>query len=175
MANRGRVMKVSARRSRETYPRNDPVVNMIVDSHPTLLAGRSFRLSVDDERSRAISRLPSDASRPILSQSGVDQTVLVQASNSVAESRWLLDLADENSFIAAWLVGLILSEPEIDAVSRVVCASEIQRRRHLVESEPADDWLVQPAVIRFAKAFRAWVCLTICWSIRVTCNTRDCS
>ena len=42
---------------------------------------------------------------PLLRENGVEKTVLVQASNSVAESRWLLQLADENSFIAAWSVG----------------------------------------------------------------------
>ena len=37
--------------------------------------------------------LPADLT-PILAQNRVDKTVLVQASNSVEESRWLLDLAD---------------------------------------------------------------------------------
>src|SRR2546422_11409791 len=36
---------------------------------------------------------------PILQRNGVAQTILVQASNSVEETRWLLELADENSFI----------------------------------------------------------------------------
>ena len=38
--------------------------------------------------------LPADL-EPVLRENGVDATVLVQASNSVAESRWLLDLAEE--------------------------------------------------------------------------------
>jgi L-fuconolactonase len=37
---------------------------------------------------------------PKLKQNGVAKTVLVQASNSVAESRWLLSLADAYPFIA---------------------------------------------------------------------------
>src|SRR5437762_11004517 len=37
---------------------------------------------------------------PILRDNGVHQTVLVQASNGVAETRWLLSLADQNPFIA---------------------------------------------------------------------------
>src|SRR5256885_1513283 len=37
---------------------------------------------------------------PILHGNGVAQTVLVQASNSLEETLWLLELADENSFIA---------------------------------------------------------------------------
>src|SRR5712671_1170931 len=38
--------------------------------------------------------------QPILEQNGVSKTVLVQASNSLAESRWMLSLADSYSFIA---------------------------------------------------------------------------
>jgi len=43
--------------------------------------------------------LPYDL-EPELVKNRVGQTVLVQASNSVAESRWLLELADENEFVA---------------------------------------------------------------------------
>src|SRR5436190_22784731 len=40
------------------------------------------------------------ALEPVLRRTQVSQTILVQASNSVAETRWLLTLADENPFIA---------------------------------------------------------------------------
>src|SRR4051794_4438909 len=36
----------------------------------------------------------------LLRRNHVGKTILVQASNSIAETRWLLDLADENPFIA---------------------------------------------------------------------------
>jgi len=36
---------------------------------------------------------------PILQRCGVSKTVLVQASNSLEETRWLLELADSNQFI----------------------------------------------------------------------------
>src|SRR5436305_10209113 len=36
---------------------------------------------------------------PILRRNRVDQTILVQASNSLEESRWLLSIADRNAFI----------------------------------------------------------------------------
>lgn len=86
---------------------------------------------------------------PTLNRCGVRQTVLVQASNSLAETRWLLNLAREYSFIAGvvgWVdltaadVGLQLDEFTADAHLKGV--------RHLVESEPQDDWLVQPLVLK---------------------------
>jgi L-fuconolactonase len=86
--------------------------------------------------------LPSDA------PSGVDQIVAVQASNSVAESRWLLSLADENEFIAGVVGWVDLVTTDVDSQLRELMMNpKFKGIRHLVESEPADDWLVQPPVI----------------------------
>ena len=74
-----------------------------------------------------------------------DQVVVVQASNSVAESRWLLELADQNSFIAGVIGWVDLKNADFG--SQLVSHPKFKGARHLVESEPADDWLVQPAVI----------------------------
>lgn len=91
--------------------------------------------------------LPSALS-PILKSSGVTQTILVQASNSVAESRWLLNLADENHLIAGVVGWVDLTSPEIDVqLKELNINPKFKGVRHLVESEPQDDWLVQPAVL----------------------------
>lgn len=91
--------------------------------------------------------LPDDLA-PILQRNRVDKTVLVQASNSVAESRWLLELANENDFIAGVVGWVDLMSPDIDQQLDELCTdSKFKGVRHLVESEPNDDWLVQPAVI----------------------------
>lgn len=91
--------------------------------------------------------LPDDLA-PILQRNGVKQTVVVQASNSVAESRWLLELADGNNFIAGVVGWVDLMSAEIDAQLDELCAHpKFKGVRHLVESEPHDDWLVQPAVL----------------------------
>lgn len=88
--------------------------------------------------------LPADL-EPILKQNGVQKTVLVQASNSVAETRWLLDLADSNDFIAG-VVGWIdlTSDAQLDSLTE---HPKFKGVRHLVESEPNDDWLIQPSVL----------------------------
>lgn len=86
--------------------------------------------------------LPADLA-PILQQHHITQTILVQASNSVDESRWLLELADANSFIAGVVGWVDLTSPEI----RLSTHPKFKGVRHLVESEPNDDWLVQPVVI----------------------------
>lgn len=86
--------------------------------------------------------LPHDLA-PIIQ---ANRTVLVQASNSVAESRWLLELAKTNSFIAGVVGWVDLTNP--DTQLDELCADpKFKGVRHLVESEPDDDWLVQPAVL----------------------------
>jgi len=86
--------------------------------------------------------LPADLA-PILQTHHITQTVLVQASNSVAESRWLLELAESHDFIAGVVGWADLTNPDIDLSAH----PKFKGVRHLVESEPNDDWLVQPAVI----------------------------
>ncbi len=88
--------------------------------------------------------LPHDLA-PIIQKNGVNKTVLVQASNSVAESKWLLELAHTNNFIAGVVGWVDLMNP--DTQLDELCADpKFKGVRHLVESEPDDDWLVQPAV-----------------------------
>jgi L-fuconolactonase len=84
--------------------------------------------------------LPEDLA-PVLKRNNVEKTVLVQASNSVAETRWLLELADANDFIAGVVGWVDLTSPEIEAHPK------LKGIRHLVESEPNDDWLIQPSVL----------------------------
>ncbi len=84
----------------------------------------------------------------ILRDNQVQKTVLVQASNSIEESRWLLELANENAFIAGVVGWVDLMSPDVDArLAGLSSHSKFKGVRHLVESEPNDDWLVQPAVL----------------------------
>ena len=89
-----------------------------------------------------------DELAPVLSRNGVEKTVVVQASNSVTESRWLLNIAEENSFIAGVVGWVDLMGAEIDAqLDELTAHPKFKGVRHLVESEPQDDWIAQPAVL----------------------------
>ena len=97
--------------------------------------------------------LPADLA-PML---GRNRTVLIQASNSIAESRWLLELADAYGFIAGVVGWVDLTDP--DAQLDELCAhAKFKGVRHLVESEPNDDWLIQPAVLSGLKKLSARGC-----------------
>jgi L-fucono-1,5-lactonase len=100
--------------------------------------------------------LPADL-EPVLRKNGVEKTVLVQASNSIAESRWLLKLADENPFIAG-VVGWVdlMSLETASELEELTAHRKFKGVRHLVESEPEDDWLVHAEVLNGLKTFAAF-------------------
>lgn len=86
---------------------------------------------------------------PILRQNGVGQTILVQASNSVEETKWLLSLADQNPFIAGVVGWVDLQSADVgEPLAELAAHPKFKGVRHLVESEPADDWLAQEDVIK---------------------------
>ena len=86
---------------------------------------------------------------PILNRSGVDKTILVQASDSVEETRWLLELAVEDSFIGGVVGWVDLKSDDIARqLDEFAAHPKFKGVRHLVESEAADDWLTQASVIR---------------------------
>lgn len=85
---------------------------------------------------------------PILKANGVEKTVLVQASNSTAESNWLLEQADQYAFVAGVVGWVDLMSPNVAGeIEQLARHPRFKGVRHLVESEPADDWLAQPAVL----------------------------
>jgi L-fuconolactonase len=123
---------------------------MIVDSHQHFWQAGQFDYPWMTPQVELLCRdyLPPMLA-PILNRNGVDKTILVQASNSIAETRWLLSLADQNSFIAGVVGWIDLQSEEVGAqLAEFVGHPKFKGVRHLVESEAADDWLTQANVIR---------------------------
>jgi L-fuconolactonase len=85
----------------------------------------------------------------------VKQTVVVQASNSLEETRWLLELAEHHPFIGG-VVGWIDLKGEAEReLDELAAHPRFKGVRHLVESEPDDEWLAQAEVIRGLRALGA--------------------
>jgi len=94
---------------------------------------------------------------PLLKRSGVEQTILVQASNSLAETRWLLSLADQYPFIAGVVGWVGLTAADVGRqLDELVAHPKFKGVRHLVESEPADDWLIQESVLKGLRTLSAY-------------------
>jgi len=123
---------------------------MIVDSHQHFWQTGRFDYPWMSPELGVLYRdfLPPDL-EPIIKQHGVAKTVLVQASNSLAETQWLLSLADSYPFIAGVVGWADLTDPGLgDDLDVLKANPKFKGVRHLVESEPAEDWLVQPEVLR---------------------------
>jgi L-fuconolactonase len=126
------------------------VNNLIVDSHQHFWqVGRfDYPWMTPEVEVLCHDYLPA-ALEPVLQRTGIGQTILVQAGNSVAETRWLLQLADERPFIAG-VVGWVdlQSESVGQQLDEFAAHPKFKGIRHLVESEPSDDWLIQSSVLK---------------------------
>lgn len=80
---------------------------------------------------------------------GVDAAVLVQAADSLAETRWMLRTADAHPWIAG-VVGWVPLDDELAARSALdgELAGETRLRgiRHLVHDDPRDEFFALPGV-----------------------------
>jgi L-fuconolactonase len=86
-------------------------------------------------------QLPADLA-PLLQQASVSGTVAVQARQTVEESRWLLELADQNPFIFGVVGWVDLRSPSVDAdLENFSRHRKFCGVRHVVEDEP-DDWFL---------------------------------
>jgi L-fuconolactonase len=92
--------------------------------------------------------LPSDL-KPILETHRFDGSVVVQAHHSLDETRWLLQLAQENDFIKGVVAWVDVADPQVGKT-----LDEVQRNpgfkgvRHLVHDEADPQWLLRPDVLR---------------------------
>jgi L-fuconolactonase len=127
---------------------------MIVDSHQHFWqVGRFDYPWMSPELGKLYRDFLPPQLEPMLEQCGVAKTVLVQASNSLAETHWLLSLADSYPFIAGIVGWVDLTDPGIrEELSVLTGNPKFKGVRHLVESEPAEDWLVRPGVLRGLQA-----------------------
>lgn len=92
--------------------------------------------------------LPDDL-QPLLARCGLDGAIAVQARQSVEESRWLLELADQHPLIKG-VVGWVdlRSERVEDELARFAPHPRFVGVRHVVQDEPDDDFMLRPEFLR---------------------------
>lgn len=86
---------------------------------------------------------------PLLRQAGLDGCLAVQARQSLEESRWLLELADQWPFIRG-VVGWVdlRSERVEDQLAELASHPRLVGVRHVVQDEPDDQFLLRPDFLR---------------------------
>jgi L-fuconolactonase len=102
-----------------------------------------------DDRMTPLRRdfLPLDARRE-MDAIGAIACIAVQVRQTLDETAWLLELADEFPFIAGVIGWVDLQAPDVDAqLARVARHSRLVGIRHIVQAEP-DGFLERPAFLR---------------------------
>lgn len=103
-----------------------------------------------DERMGVLKRdfLPQQL-RAELEQAGFDKSVAVQARQTLAETRFLLDHADEHDFIAGVVGWIDLQADDVRGqLDGFAGRPKLVGLRHIVQAEPDDRFLLRPEFCR---------------------------
>jgi L-fuconolactonase len=95
-------------------------------------------------------RLDASDLAPLIRAAGVARTVAVQASDSLAETEFLLEQAAGADFVAGVVGWVPLADPDATARALDRYAAHPGRLigiRHLIHDEADPDWVVQPRVL----------------------------
>jgi len=92
--------------------------------------------------------LPLDL-KPELDAAGFDACIAVQARQTLEETRWLLELADENPFIAGVIGWVDLRAESVrEQLAELSENPRLVGVRHVVQAEPDDRFLLRPDFLR---------------------------
>lgn len=92
--------------------------------------------------------LPADL-RPLQKAVGIDATVAVQARQTIEETRWLLELADQYPFINGLVGWVDLRSPQLrDQLERLCVYPKFRGVRHVVHDEVDDQFMLRQDVVR---------------------------
>lgn len=95
--------------------------------------------------------LPDDL-LPTLTSAGIDATVAVQARQTLEETRWLLELADQHDFIKGVVGWVDLRSPQLrEQLERFSRHPKFRGVRHVVQDEPDDQFMLREDFIRGLK------------------------
>jgi L-fuconolactonase len=98
---------------------------------------------------------PADLA-PLLARTGIDATVLVQAAPTVAETRFLLELAAATPVVAGVVGWAPLDAPNApDVVGELARAPHLKGLRPMIHDIPDVDWMLGPALAPGLRAIAA--------------------
>src|SRR5438552_18307323 len=121
----------------------------MIDTHQHFWNYDSAEYGWIDDSMAALRRdfLPYDLERE-MAAAGVQASIAVQARQSLEETRWLLELADQHSFIAGVVGWVDLQADDVDGeIERLSSHRRLLGLRHIAQGEP-DGFLERPAIVR---------------------------
>jgi L-fucono-1,5-lactonase len=92
--------------------------------------------------------LPADL-QPLLAAAGFDGCIAVQAQHNVAETEWLLQLAEQHAFIRGVVGWVDLCAADVgDELRRLAAQRRLRGVRHILQDEPDDRFMLRPEFLR---------------------------
>jgi L-fuconolactonase len=92
--------------------------------------------------------LPPDL-EPLIKSAGIDGTIAVQARQTIEESHWLLELADQNPFIYGVVGWVDLCSPRVEEdLEKLARQGKLRGVRHVVHDEPDDQFMLREDFMR---------------------------
>ena len=119
---------------------------MRIDAHQHFWNYSAAEYGWIDDRMAVLKRdfLPPDL-QPLLAANGFDGSIAVQARQSLEETRWLLELAEQNNFIRGVVGWVDLASPHVAGeLSRFAAYQKLIGIRHIVQGEPDDNFMLLP-------------------------------
>jgi len=123
---------------------------MRIDAHQHfwMYNGREYGWINDSMAALRRDFLPADL-KPELERSGFQGCVAVQARQTLGETRWLLELAEQAPFILGVVGWVDLRSPRLRfELESLADNSKLVGVRHIVQSEPDERFLLQPDFLR---------------------------
>lgn len=119
---------------------------MVIDAHHHFWRYSTAEYGwIDDSMSRiARDFLPEDLQK-VAATAGVDGVVTVQARQSLEETRWLLELANQAELIRGVVGWAPLADPNIGTVLDEIAHQKLVALRHVVQDEPDDAFILGEA------------------------------
>jgi L-fuconolactonase len=110
---------------------------MPLDSHVHFWKYNPAEYAWIDETMAPLRRdfMPEDA-LGVMRSAGIDKCVVVQVRQTLAETRWMLRLAEQHPFVAAVVGWVDLRSDDLDAQIESVAHPKLVGVRHIVQAEP---------------------------------------
>jgi len=125
-------------------------MNKIIDTHLHCWDRQKLNYYwLENDRSILAKNYFLENVQPQLEPAGVSAAILVQATNSLLETDWLLKLAEKYNWVLGAVVWLPLQQPEdvLKAVKHYSSNPFFKGVRHQIHDESDDKWLLQPNVL----------------------------
>ncbi|MCC6917895.1 MAG: amidohydrolase family protein [Alphaproteobacteria bacterium] len=108
--------------------------------------------------------MPPDMA-PLLAACGIERTVLVQAAQTVAETEFLLAIADTTPFVAGVVGWADFEAPDAaDEIARLARHRKLVSLRPMLQDLPDDTWILKPEL---APAFAALKAAGLCYDVLI--------